>query len=202
MHGIKVVSYGNSIHKTKKMRWNVVLFALPNEKYHWKVREIHSSNSLKLFNNNAEMSKFDTLLIEKEKKSEQCEYVKCLNPKPISKTCVCLYLCVNIQVNIFDESRIERKRLYFLLCVHVHNIQLKSQPSLSLYLSISLGLEADIDFCLWYALITSNKSTFRARASSITYILYNVLCMLCVSSYVWVCAFKSKSVQSVSHWQA
>lgn len=102
--------------------------------------------------------------------------------KTISKTFVCVCGCGYIfkwSSNRWQQNWKETIiYLMVLLCVCAYTIFNWTPYSLSLFLFFSVVSKADIDFCLWYALITSNKSTFRARASSITYILlYSMLCM-------------------------
>lgn len=149
------------------------------------------------------MPKFDTLIgceskIKREKMQANnvSEYVKCSNLKPFQRLlCVSLCACaLRICEYIFKWSSNRWQQnwketiiyamvwlcVYMCVCARVHIFQLKAR-SVSHSLFFFLGLKADIDFCLWYALITSNKSTFCARASSITYT--SCVCVCCVTSH-------------------
>lgn len=142
----------------------------------------------------------------KNETREQCTFALSVQIQNNFKAlCLCVCICVwssNRWQQNWREMLIYLMGLLFVyVCARerLHHFQLKSwflSSSSLLCLSVScfFGFESNIDFYVWHALTTSYESTFRARASSITYIFYNMLHCIGLSfhHYVRVCTSKSK----------
>lgn len=203
---VVAILFTHQTHKTKEMRWNVVLITLPNRKYHWIVRQksivVTVSLSYLTIMPKCQISiRWSRKRGEKrwrKKNSEQCDCTLSVQIQNYFKDfCVCVWMWIYIQVKLKSMTAELKGNDYifdgFVVCMRIHNFQLNTLLSLSL--SLLLCRFKGRHWFLFMICFNNVKQKHISRTSFfnhvhlvVQYVMYGCVVPPCV----WVCAFISK----------